>query len=88
MKAVYNYNDSGFFTNISEARLDNLETIAQMKAVYLLPRNATFIQPPSHSMKHYVKWLGTKWKVYEFTWKELIQLKLGTLKQRIKRLWN
>ena len=85
---VFNYNDNGFFTGASKAILDEAETVKQIKAIFFLPAKATFIQPPSHPMNEYVKWTGKKWKVYEFTWKELIQLKVGTVIQRIKRLWK
>jgi len=47
MKYVYNYDaETGEFFNATEAPLDPAETELQGKDIFLLPANATFIEPP------------------------------------------
>ena len=47
MKYVYNYDkNTGEFLNATPAQLDPAETELQGKDVFLLPANATFIEPP------------------------------------------
>lgn len=65
---IYNLDENGFFTGVSEAILDELETEVQGEKRYLLPNNATFVAPnveydPSIEQVLFNKSLGTWTKV-------------------------
>ena len=88
MRAVFNYNEGGFFTGVTKADLDEEETKRQIKAVYALPALATFIAPPHCGIKEYPKWHGNKWKKHQLTYMEDVRVKLHNGIKRIKRLWK
>ena len=61
VKKIYNYDSSGYYTNLSNARIDPLESGKNNKNIYLLPANATFAKPPEAAEDKVVKWDGSKW---------------------------
>lgn len=67
MKLNYNYDDDGVFTCTSIARKDPLETKRSGADVFLLPRNATHVIPPSCPDGYYLKWdtRTAAWEVIE-----------------------
>lgn len=42
---IYNFDNNGYFTNESIAKIDPMESKEQGKDIYLLPKNATFVAP-------------------------------------------
>lgn len=62
---VYKYNDNGEYIGTEEALLDPLETEQQEKEVYLLPANATFIEPPEVQESFARVWNGEAWEQVE-----------------------
>lgn len=60
-KKIHNYNSSGYYINSVNARIDPLESEKSNKNIYLLPANATFIQPPESSENKIIRWDGSKW---------------------------
>ena len=62
---VYKYNDNGEYIGTEEALLDPLETELQGENVYLLPANATFIEPPEAQESFARVWNGEAWEQVE-----------------------
>lgn len=62
---VYKYNDNGEYIGTEEALLDPLETELQGENVYLLPANATFIEPPEAQESFARVWNGEAWQEVE-----------------------
>lgn len=67
MKNNYNYNEDGFFTGISIARLDIKATDKYGKDVYLSPRNSTKVPIPDITLEmgEVFRWDGSGWIVCE-----------------------
>ena len=62
---VYRYDDNGEYIGTEEALLDPLETELQGENVYLLPANATFIEPPEAQESFARVWNGEAWEQVE-----------------------
>ena len=60
---LYYYDDNGYYSAMSEAFLKPLETKLQGKAVWLIPPNATTIEPPSSIDGHIIKFNGKAWEL-------------------------
>ena len=64
MTQVYNYNkNTGEYTGEMEARLDPMETEVQGEDIYLLPADATFIEPPVAGANEMQYFDGETWSV-------------------------
>lgn len=59
---LYYYDETGYYSAMSEAFLDPLETKLQGKDVWLMPPNATTIKPPSSIDGHKLKFNGKAWE--------------------------
>jgi len=63
MKLIYNYDkETGEYFSRTQARLDPAETELQKKDIFLLPANATFIEPPD-AAKNKIPVFNGKWKM-------------------------
>lgn len=60
---LYYYDDNGYYSAMSEAFLDPLETELQGKEVWLIPPHATTIKPPSSVDGHIIKFNGKTWEL-------------------------
>jgi|GEM_PF-400339 len=60
---LYYYDDNGYYSAMSEAFLDPLETELQGKEVWLIPPHATTIKPPSSLDGYKPKFNGKAWKL-------------------------
>lgn len=60
---LYYYDDNGYYSAMSEAFLDPLETELQGKEVWLIPPHATTIKPPSSIDGYKLKFNGKTWKL-------------------------
>jgi len=85
---IYNFDDEGYFTDKSEANIDPLETKAQKKNIYLLPRNATFIKTPEPQENKRIKWDkdNQKWIHEDIKIPEESENDIETESDKIKRL--
>lgn len=86
---LYYYDNNGYYIAMSEAFLDPLETKLQGKNVWLMPPNATTIEPPSSVAGHIIKFNGKGWELekmpdpepeLEPTLEELKSVKISELK--------
>jgi hypothetical protein len=55
-KFIYNFDEDGYFSGISEAKIDPLETKIKKEDIYLLPKNATFTEVVSPQENKRIKW--------------------------------
>ena len=63
---IYNYDKDFIFTIESEALLDPLETQLQQKNVFLIPSQATIIQPPIYdNEKEFIKFVNGVWQIIQ-----------------------
>jgi hypothetical protein len=63
---IYNYNKDFIFTIESEAYLDLLETKLQQKDIFLIPAQATIIQPPIYNNeKEFIKFVNNTWQIIQ-----------------------
>lgn len=60
---LYYYDENGYYSAMSEAFLDPLETELQGKEVWLIPPHATTIEPPSSADGHIIKFNGKTWEL-------------------------
>lgn len=60
---LYYYDKNGYYSAMSEAFLDPLETELQGKEVWLIPPHATTIEPPSSADGHIIKFNGKTWEL-------------------------
>lgn len=58
---LYYLTENGYYSATSEAFLDPLETELQGKDVWLMPPNATVVQPPTEKDGYKSKFNGEKW---------------------------
>lgn len=63
---LYYYDDNGYYSAMSEAFLDPLETELQGKEVWLIPPHATTIKPPSSIDGYKLKFNGKAWKLEKY----------------------
>lgn len=63
---VYKYNEqTKEYIGMEQAQIDPLETKKQQKNIYLLPANATFIEPPEAQEGFARVWNGEAWEQVE-----------------------
>lgn len=62
---AYSYDNNNHYIGTVERQLDPLETAKAGEPVYLLPANATEIQPPELAENQRAVWDGTVWTVEE-----------------------
>lgn len=62
---AYSYDSNHYYNGTVERQLDPLETANTGEPVYLLPANATEIQPPDLTENQRAVWDGAAWIVEE-----------------------
>lgn len=87
-KIIYNFDEEGYFADKSEANIDPLETKAQKKNIYLLPRNSTFIKTPEPQENKRIKWDqdNQKWIHEDIKIPEETEEEIESEPDKIKRL--
>lgn len=93
---IYNYNNEGYFTGESNAKIDPLESERQGKDVYLIPKNAVVDKVPAPEEGKLIRRVDDEWIKEEIisdeeevvlTKEELLKIKVNDIKiQAAKRI--
>lgn len=90
---AYKWNVNNVYDGVVECQVDPKETALYGRTVYLLPANATYIEPLPEKEGFQVKWDGDKWfyeeieqepEPYEPTEEDKRAAEINELKQKLK----
>lgn len=61
---AYSYDNSGYYIGPCLCQVDPVRSNREGKTVYLLPANATFVEPPAYDAESEIPvWTGVAWEI-------------------------